>query len=44
MRTRELAKLRRQGHPLKVRFIESSCGPMVIQVCFIRDGKDIRKL
>lgn len=44
MRTRELAKLRRQGPPLTVRFIESSCGPMVIQVCFIRDGKDVRKL
>lgn len=44
MRTGELGKLRRQGRPFSVKFIESSCGPMVIQVCFIRDGKEVSKL
>lgn len=44
MRTRQLAKLRRSGKPFSVKFVASSCGPMVIQVCFIQGDDWVEKL
>lgn len=44
MTTRQLAKLRKNGHPFHVKFVASACGPMVIQVCYQQNGEIIEKL
>lgn len=44
MTTRQLAKLRKSRQPFEVKFVATSCGPMVIQVCFQREATMVKKL
>lgn len=44
MTKKQLAKLCRSDHSIRVRFIAPACGPMVAQVCLDRDGEATREL
>ena len=44
MTTRQLAKLQRSGQLSGVKFVATSCGPMVIQVWFQQDKTMVKKL